>query len=283
MRVGDVGVDALRGDAVPLAPAGEQQPQRRAQQRPAARAASPRARTRRSGTGCGSSRRGRRRDRRARRAPRRSRRRRRRSRAGRATRSRAGRAAAAAGTCARSAAAAAGTTSADGGPRSAPRCPLVVDGGEDVGLRPGVADRREDALGAAKVEQEVVDECDTRHRARVYVADARAARGGTRRAFVCWKTRRMRPLRLLCARPRPPATAGRSAGAARLARRGRRRPADLGRGDGRRVGPDGRQRRGRADRVLLAERPADRPRRRTSPHPTASCCRPRARLGCCRS
>ena len=39
---------------------------------------------------------------------------------------------------------------------------LVVDGGEDVGVRPGVADRREHALGAAQVEQEVVDERDAR-------------------------------------------------------------------------------------------------------------------------
>ncbi len=36
----------------------------------------------------------------------------------------------------------------------------VVDGGVDVGFRPGVAERREDALGPAEVEQEVVDERD---------------------------------------------------------------------------------------------------------------------------
>ena len=40
------------------------------------------------------------------------------------------------------------------------RALLVVDGGEDVGVRPRVADRREDALRAAEVEQEVVDERD---------------------------------------------------------------------------------------------------------------------------
>src|SRR3954447_14088494 len=37
---------------------------------------------------------------------------------------------------------------------------LVVDGGEDVRLGPRVADRREHALGAAQVEQEVVDQRD---------------------------------------------------------------------------------------------------------------------------
>jgi hypothetical protein len=37
---------------------------------------------------------------------------------------------------------------------------LVVDGGEDVGVRPAVADRREHPLGAAQVEQEVVDQRD---------------------------------------------------------------------------------------------------------------------------
>ena len=161
-RVGHVGVDALGGDVVPLAPAVEQQAQRRAHQRASGRAASPRARTRRTGTGCGSSRRAPRRDRRARRAPTRSRRRSRcRSRAGRATRSRAGTAAAAAGTCARSGR----RRCRNERPRRAVGEPalgalLVVDGGEDVGLRPGVADRREHALGAAEVEQEVVDEGD---------------------------------------------------------------------------------------------------------------------------
>ena len=37
---------------------------------------------------------------------------------------------------------------------------LVVDRGEDVGVRPRVADRREHPLGAAQVQQEVVDERD---------------------------------------------------------------------------------------------------------------------------
>jgi hypothetical protein len=37
---------------------------------------------------------------------------------------------------------------------------LVVDGGEDVGLGPGVADRREHALRAAQIQQEVVYEGD---------------------------------------------------------------------------------------------------------------------------
>src|SRR3954451_22497436 len=40
---------------------------------------------------------------------------------------------------------------------------LVVDRGEDVGLGPRVADRREDALGPAQVEKEVVDERNFRH------------------------------------------------------------------------------------------------------------------------
>jgi hypothetical protein len=35
---------------------------------------------------------------------------------------------------------------------------LVVDGGEDVGAGPGVADGREDALGSPEIEQEVVNQ-----------------------------------------------------------------------------------------------------------------------------
>jgi hypothetical protein len=50
---------------------------------------------------------------------------------------------------------------------------LVVDRGEDVGLRPGVAHRREHALRAAEVEQEVVDEGDARGHVRA--ASLRAA------------------------------------------------------------------------------------------------------------
>ena len=172
-RVGDVGVDPLRRDPVPLAPAREQRPQHRSRQRRCGPPASLRAPTTRSGTGCGSSRRARRRGRPARRAPTRSRtRRRRRSRAGRATRCAAGRAAAAAGRCARSGAGAEGTTRCGERAAKRPSVPrLVVDGGEDVGLRPGVADRREDPLGAAQVEQEVVDERDARHGAPSYVPD----------------------------------------------------------------------------------------------------------------
>ena len=37
---------------------------------------------------------------------------------------------------------------------------LVVDGGEEVGLREQVAEREEDALGPAHVEQEVVHQGD---------------------------------------------------------------------------------------------------------------------------
>src|SRR3954465_12964933 len=40
---------------------------------------------------------------------------------------------------------------------------LVVDRAEDVGLGPRVADRREDALGPAQVEKEIVDERNFRH------------------------------------------------------------------------------------------------------------------------
>jgi hypothetical protein len=39
---------------------------------------------------------------------------------------------------------------------------LVVDGRVDVGVRPHLADGHERPLGSADVEQEVVDECDTR-------------------------------------------------------------------------------------------------------------------------
>ena len=46
------------------------------------------------------------------------------------------------------------------GGEAALRPVLVVDGGEHVRVRPGVADRGEDALRAAQVEQEVVHESD---------------------------------------------------------------------------------------------------------------------------
>ena len=39
---------------------------------------------------------------------------------------------------------------------------LVVDGGEDVGVGPHLAQLEEDALGAAQIEQEVVHERDAR-------------------------------------------------------------------------------------------------------------------------
>ena len=47
--------------------------------------------------------------------------------------------------------------------REAPLGPaLVVDGGEDVGVREQVAQREEDALRAAQIQQEVVDQGDAR-------------------------------------------------------------------------------------------------------------------------
>ena len=91
---------------------------------------------------------------------------------------------------------------------------LVVDGGEDVGLRPGVADRREHALGAPQVEQEVVNQRNTPHRRAIL-------------RTACCAPSLLRPVLALAfpaAAPTPPAP-----GAAGLARRGRRRPADRAR------------------------------------------------------
>ena len=94
-----------------------------------------------------------------------------------------------------------------------------------------------------------------------------------RRVSVCWKTRRMRlplPHRPDRARARRPARhrGGGAQRAARLARRDRRRPADLRRGDGRRVGPDGLAAAPRAcgRRSTGRARSATAPRRRTSTH-----------------
>ena len=59
----------------------------------------------------------------------------------------------------RSAAGAGGTTGVDVAVREAAIGPaLVVDGGEDVGVGPGVADGREHVLGAPQIEQEVVNQ-----------------------------------------------------------------------------------------------------------------------------
>src|SRR5262249_13448746 len=84
---------------------------------------------------------------------------------------------------------------------------LVVDGGEHVGLRPGVADRREDPLGAAQVEQEVVNERDA-HRGILSGAAGRLTRWFERWSFSprsgCW-----RPLR-----PRRRTAASRGTGSA---------------------------------------------------------------------
>ncbi len=240
--------------------------------------------SRRSGTGCGSSRRGRRRDRPARRAPTRSRRRSRcRSRAGRTTRSRAGRAAAADGRCAT-----VGRTRCRNevrGWRSAkrPSVPaLVVDRGEHVGLGP------------------------RRRRSRRTRAPRRAGRAGSRargrrgrpRARECTRAAIARPLTR--ARVAPPfpvllvtAGAARAAAAAPAAAAERRVPQGwLGVvADGpltarrrRRVGRHGRRGRGvRADRRVLGPAAAvrqraprcRRPTRRASATPAA--CRPTSR------
>ena len=146
----------------------------------------------------------------------------------------------------------------------------VVDGREDVRVRPRVADRREDALRAAEVEQEVVDECDTgAHRCASVDAPARGRLLGDRNpAAACLLEDSSRcasspsPALIALALAVLPATAA----AERSVPRGwlgviADGPLTVGRGDGRRVGPDGLQRRrGRADRLLLAERAARRRR-----------------------
>ena len=160
-RVGDVAVDALGGDPVPLAPLGEQQPQRRAHERVAGpqrrlalgpgvaervvavtdvdgagideHAVRPRARRRDHGVVAAQVERL--------------------DRVGVERQQRAERAR--------------GRPQAlqERGVDRAVREPtfgavLVVDRGEDVGVRPRVADRREHPLGAAEVQQEVVDQGD---------------------------------------------------------------------------------------------------------------------------